>query len=345
MAEAVATPPQVELEAWRRRALALESALSDVILGQAEALRLAVIALFARGHVLLEGDVGVGKTTLLRALSRAVGGAYERLEGTVDLLPGDLVYHAWVDEGGRPRVDPGPVVRHGEALAVLFFNEINRARPQVHSLLLRVMAERSASVFQRDVSLPHVLVFADRNRLEREETFELPAALRDRFLFEILVAAPSERPLQRALMRDTRYHDADALIAAAVPQPLLDYRELESVAAAIQDAVMASDALVDYALELCAAIAAPDPTELGLEDHVGPMVRAGVSPRGMSLLLRAARVESWLQGRPSVLPSDVARVFHAAVAHRLVFTPVLELRRAELASRLTAVVLSDVSAP
>jgi len=207
------------------------------------------------------------------------------------------------------------------------------------------MAERSASAFQRDVSLPHVLVFADRNRLEREETFDLPSALRDRFLFEILVEAPTYQPLRRSLMRDTRYHDADALIADALPQPLLDYRALETMAAAIQVEVTASDTLVDYALALCAGIAQPDSVDVGLEDHAGQIVRAGVSPRGMSLLLRAARVESWLQGRPSVLPIDVARVFHAAVAHRLVFAPVLELRRAELASRLTAAVLGKVAAP
>ncbi|MFX5918453.1 MoxR family ATPase, partial [Acinetobacter baumannii] len=91
------------------------------------------VALFARGHVLLEGDVGVGKTTVLRAFARAIGGDFERVEGTVDLMPNDLVYHTYVDSEGKPRIEPGPLLRHGERLTTFFFNEINRARPQVQS--------------------------------------------------------------------------------------------------------------------------------------------------------------------------------------------------------------------
>jgi MoxR-like ATPase len=136
----MSTPEQ--LEDWRQLALRVEREVAKAVIGQTETIRLINVALFARGHVLLEGDVGVGKTTVLRAFSRAIGGEFERVEGTVDLMPGDLIYHTYVDAEGRPRIDPGPLLRHGERLVTFFFNEINRARPQVQSLLLRAMAER-----------------------------------------------------------------------------------------------------------------------------------------------------------------------------------------------------------
>jgi MoxR-like ATPase len=162
-----------QLQNWREHALRVEAEVGRAVIGQPETIRLINVALFARGHVLLEGDVGVGKTTILRAFSRAIGGGFERVEGTIDLMPGDLIYHTYVDAEGKPRIEPGPLLRHGEQLVTFFFNEINRARPQVQSLLLRAMAERSVSAFNQEHVFPHMLVFADRNRVEKEETFEL----------------------------------------------------------------------------------------------------------------------------------------------------------------------------
>src|SRR5262245_48303291 len=93
----------------RTKALELEAHVRQAVVGQDRAIRLTTLAVFARGHVLLEGDVGVGKTTLLRAFARGIGGAFERIEGTIDLMPNDLLYHTYVSEDGRPRVDPGPL--------------------------------------------------------------------------------------------------------------------------------------------------------------------------------------------------------------------------------------------
>ncbi len=330
---------------WRQRALALEREVAACVVGQERVVRLVTTAVFARGHVLLQGDVGVGKTTLLRAFAQVLGGAFARIEGTVDLMPADLVYYAYVNEQGRPAVEPGPLIRHGEDLAVLFFNEINRARPQVHALLLRVMAERTVSAFNREFRFPHLLVFADRNRVEREETFEISAAARDRFMLEIEIDAPADDAQRRSLVFDPRFHDVDRLISA-LPAALLDHRQLGEVAATIQRRVQASDALQDYALGLWRASADPARFGVRLSDvEISNLMLAGASPRGMSLLLRAARVTAWLDGRSFVTPEDLRAVFVEAISHRLCLQPVYELHRQEIAPRLMDAILAAVAAP
>jgi MoxR-like ATPase len=295
--------------------------------------------------VLLQGDVGVGKTTLLRAFARGLGGRFGRIEGTVDLMPNDLLYHAYITPEGRPAIEPGPLTREGESLAIFFFNEINRARPQVHALMLRVMAERSVSAFNREIPLPLLQVFADRNRVEREETFEIASAARDRFMMEVTIDAPSEPADRRALMFDPRFHDVDALIQA-VPEGLAPVAALPSLAAAIQQAVHASAALQDYALNLWQATA--EPARFGIQVsgiEMSELMLAGASPRGMSLLMRAARTSAWLAGRSHVQPEDLREVFAETVAHRLCLQPVHELRRPDILPPLIESLLNQVAAP
>jgi MoxR-like ATPase len=303
------------------------------------------MAVFARGHVLLQGDVGVGKTTLLRSVAHLIGGAFGRTEGTIDLMPNDLVYHTHISSEGRPQVDPGPLTQHGDELAIFFFNEINRARPQVHALLLRVMAERSLTAFNREFRFPHLLVFADRNRVEREETFEISSAARARFMMEITIDAPASDEDRRALMFDPRFHDTDALIDE-LPAGMLPYRELPAVAAAVQRGVQASEVLRDYALHLWRATAAPADYGVVLDEaDTADLMLAGASPRGMSLMLRAARTAAWLDGRSYATPEDLRSVFYETIAHRLCLQPVYELRRTEIIAALMEGIVSKVAAP
>jgi MoxR-like ATPase len=333
------------LHDWRERALALEREVGRAVIGQERVIRRVNTAVFARGHVLLQGDVGVGKTTLLRAFARVLGGAYARTEGTIDLMPNDLVYYTYISAEGRPAVERGPLIQHGEDLAIFFFNEINRARPQVHSLLLRVMAERSVSAFNREWRFPHLLVFADRNRVEREETFEIASAARDRFMMEVTIEMPESEPDRAALMFDPRYHDTDHLIDT-LADSLLEHRELNEIAAQIQRSVQTSETLQKYVLELWRATVAPAEFGVRLSGvDTAQLMLAGASPRGMSMLLRAARVTAWLAGRDYATPEDVQAVFDVSIAHRLCYQPVYEMRRHEIGAPLIAGILGSVAAP
>lgn len=333
------------LAAWRDRAILFEQEVGKAVVGLDGAIRQITIGIFSRGHIMLEGDVGVGKTTLLRAVARGLGGAYERVEGTVDLMPSDLVYHTYINEQGRPQVDPGPVLKHGEMLSVFFFNEINRARPQVHALLLRIMAERSVEAFNRDYHFPYLQIFADRNRVEREETFEIPSAARDRFMMELEIKAPESPELLKELMFNPRFHDVDRLISHVTPG-ILPYRDIADIAPVIQSFVSASEALETYALDLWTATRYPGRFGIRLDgvdmDH---LVLAGASPRGMSMLMRAARVHAWLNGRNYLLPEDIQGVFRETISHRVFLTPVYEIRRESIMSALMDQILRQVPAP
>ncbi|MDC9725758.1 MAG: MoxR family ATPase [Gammaproteobacteria bacterium] len=334
-----------QLQAARDKALALEKVVNTVVIGQQKAIRLILIALHARGHVLLEGGVGVGKTTLLRAFSKALGGAFGRIEGSVDLMPSDLLYSAWVDGEGKPVIDPGPLIAHGDDTAVFFFNEINRARPQVQSLLLRAMAERSAEAFGKEYKFPHMVVFADRNGVEKEETFELSAAARDRFLFEIGIANPEALDDRKALIFDSKFHDVDELLSG-LSDPLLDYTELNDLDKDIQHAVFVSQEIEDYIIRIWDATWKPQDFGIDIPDvFMEDLVVAGASVRGMSAMVRAAKVSAWLEGRDHVLPDDVHTVLFASLTHRVFLSPIYEGRREQIMPLFIAALRDHISAP
>lgn len=333
------------LSDWRGKALEFERQINDTVIGQSAAIRDLLLAVFARGHVLLEGQVGVGKTTLLRAMAQGLGGQYQRVEGTIDLMPSDLIYYTYLNSDGRPSVDPGPLLKQGEQLAIFFFNEINRARPQVHSLLLRVMAERSVSAFNREYRMPYVQVFADRNRVEREETFELPAAARDRFMMEIAIERPDDEAVLAELMFNPRFHDVDALVAG-VERDLIAYYQLNDLAARIQDHIFASPALRDYALALWQASHRPGDYGIRLSDvDMAQLLQAGASPRGMSHFIRAAKVRAWLENRDMLLPEDMQAVFKVTLGHRIFLNPIYAYRKEQLLPALLDGILTGIAAP
>lgn len=337
--------PAHKLAEWRQRALAFESEIQKAIIGQARVVRLIAIAIFARGHVMIEGDVGVGKTTLLRAVSRALGGDFARIEGTVDLMPSDILYHTYLGDDGRPRVEPSELLRLAGTLPVFFFNEINRARPQVHSLLLRLMAERSVTAFNSTHEFPYLQVFADRNMVEREETFELPAAARDRFFMEITMNAPTDPEDRRRLIFNPAFQDVDALLDV-VQSGAVDFREIGGVSRMIQETVKASRTLEDYVLALWRGLTEPSAVGVSLPDiDVSTLVKGGASPRGLAALTRAARVRAWIEGRDYLTPDDVRDVFLEVMAHRIFVDPVYALRGDEPVRQLCRAVFDATPVP
>jgi MoxR-like ATPase len=334
-----------KLAAWRERALMFETEIQKAVVGQQRAVRLVTICIFSRGHVLIEGDVGVGKTTLLRSVARALGGHFVRVEGAVDMMPSDVLYHTYLAADGRPRVEASELLRQADTLSVFFFNEINRARPQVHSLLLRMMAERSVRAFDRIYDFPHLQVFADRNVIEREETFELPAAARDRFFMEIPMSAPQDEETRRRLVFDPAFHDVDRLIQNVEPKSF-DYRETTVVADIIQNFVRASDTLEKYVLALWRALLDPAAAGVSLPDlDIENLVKGGASPRGLAFLARAARVRAWLEGRDYLAPDDIRDVFVEVMAHRIFVDPIHALRGDEPVKRLCRAVFDAIPVP
>jgi MoxR-like ATPase len=207
------------------------------------------------------------------------------------------------------------------------------------------MAERSITAFNAEHTFPHVLVFADRNRIEREETFELPAAARDRFLMQIAIAAPADDASRRQLLFETRFHDVDALIES-LQNAVVDYRELNALAKAIQTTVVVSPSIERYPLDLWKAVRDPASADIRVPGaDVSRLVAGGASPRGMSYLIRAARVAAWLAGREMVVPEDIRGIFHECMAHRIFLAPVYELRRDELVGALIDDIFAKVPAP
>jgi MoxR-like ATPase len=279
--------------------------VEQVVHGKPDVIRLAVTALFAEGHLLIEDVPGLAKTSIARALARAVGGVAQRVQFTPDLLPGDITGVQVFDQRTAEfRFHHGPVFAN-----VVLADEVNRGTPKTQSALLEAMAERSVTVDGTTHELPRpFLVVATQNPMEFDGTYRLPEAQLDRFLMRIRVGYPDHDAEVLAIQGDTAGYAIDDLAA------VLDPAGLRDVIAEVRQ-LHVDRAVASYAVRLADAT----------RHH--PDVRYGASPRGSIALVRAARGWAATDGRGYVTPDDIKALADAVLAHRVVLTPEAELER------------------
>ena len=281
----------------------LSRELGQVVIGASAAVRQLVIALIARGHVLVQGVPGLGKTLLAKALARALGGEFKRIQGTADLMPSDITGVHVFDEAQRTFVfRPGPLFAD-----VVLVDEINRAGPKTQSALLEAMEERQVSVERAAWQLPEdFLVIATQNPREFEVTYPLPESQLDRFMLRIDMDYPAREAEADIL---TRYGGVTAAAQAALGAVTVLERRLLGEARAEADRIRVAEGLLAYVLDLARAS----------REH--PRLTLGVSTRGALALVKAARITAGLRGGEFVTPDDVKDAAPGVLAHRLVLTP------------------------
>jgi MoxR-like ATPase len=279
--------------------------IKRVIVGQDRLVERMLVALLARGHVLLEGVPGVAKTLAVETLARAVGGTFARLQFTPDLVPADII-GTRIYKAGQDTFDTelGPVFAN-----FVLTDEINRAPAKVQSALLEVMAERQVSIGGVTHPLPDpFLVLATQNPIESEGVYPLPEAQRDRFLMKVLVDYPTSEEEREIVYR----MGAEPPVAETVLNPG-ELVRLQQTATS----VFVHHALVDYVVRL--VVATRTPREHGMED-VATWVSYGASPRASLGLIAASRALALVRGRDYVLPQDVLDVTADVLRHRLVLS-------------------------
>jgi MoxR-like ATPase len=277
--------------------------LGRVVVGADASIRALVIALVARGHVLVQGVPGLGKTLLAKTLARALGGEFKRIQGTSDLMPSDIIGIHVFDESRRDFVfRPGPLFAD-----VVLVDEINRAGPKTQSALLEAMEERQVSVERSAWALPpDFLVLATQNPREFEGTYPLPESQLDRFMLRIDVNYPGRAAESEVLVRYGGVMAATPVTAGSIEalQPsLLGKARLEA------EQIHVSVGLLGYVLDIAVAS----------REH--PRLSLGLSTRGALALVKAARITAGLRGGDFVTPDDVKEAAPWVIAHRLVLTP------------------------
>jgi len=302
----------------------LESALAAVIRGKTEVVRLSLVCLLARGHLLIEDVPGVGKTTLAQALARSVSGRFHRLQFTSDMLPSDVlgvtIYNV---QSEAFEFKPGPIFTN-----FLLADEINRTTPKTQSALLEAMNECQVTIDGRSHILPRpFMVIATQNPLEHHGTYPLPESQLDRFLMRLRMGYPDSAS-EREIVR----HSA-AIAPAAVPHTLIaeDVLHLQDRIASIT----VEDSLVDYMLAI-----------VDRSRHHESLA-LGVSPRGSQALYRAVQALALLEGRDYAIPDDVKRLAIPLFAHRVVINTrtTLVQRGADMGERIISEILSQVEVP
>ena len=269
--------------------------IGRVLLGKDRQIRLALCALFSRGHLLIEDMPGMGKTTLSHALARVLGLEFARVQFTSDMLPGDILGVSVYDQRAQAfNFHPGPVFTE-----VLLADEINRSTPKTQSALLEAMAERQVTIEGETRALPpDFFVIATQNPVTQAGTFPLPESQLDRFLMRIEIGYP-DRAAERAMLAGGAGTPPIEALESALSREQL--RRIQHEAQQVGTA----DMLLDYVQRLIEYT------------RSAPEFAHGLSPRGALALVNSARTWAYMEGRVHVVPEDVQAVLPAVVAHRL----------------------------
>ncbi len=279
--------------------------MKRMIVGQDHLLERLLVALLARGHVLLEGVPGLAKTLTVKSLAQVVGGTFGRVQFTPDLVPADLTgTRIYNGRTGEFITEPGPVF-----VNLLLADEINRAPAKVQSALLEVMQERQVTIGKQTLAVPNpFLVLATQNPIESDGTYPLPEAQLDRFMFKVIVDYPSYADEVVVIERVTGA--AIHLKTLMTPEQLVEVQQ-------IVDGIYVDPRIMAYAATLVMATRKPD--EHGLPQWAGA-IQFGGSPRASINLILGARALAYVRGRQYVLPKDVTDVTHDVLRHRLVLS-------------------------
>ena len=279
----------------------LEFNVARALVGKPEVVRLAVIGLLARGHLLIEDVPGVGKTTLAHALAKSLGVSFQRIQFTSDLLPSDILGVSIFDgKTGEFVFKPGPLFSN-----IVLADEINRTTPKTQSSLLEAMNEYQVSLDHHTYPLPRpFMVLATQNPLEYQGTHPLPESQLDRFLLKIRIGYP-DRNDEKEILKGT------GVTALEQIEPVLSAEEVTDLQAATEK-VRVEESLLDYVMAIVGAT------------RRSPLLALGVSPRGALALLRASQARALVDGREYVVPDDIKRLAVPALAHRVLVRARLE---------------------
>lgn len=296
--------------------------IEKVLIGKRSVIEMMVAAVLANGHVLLEDVPGVGKTMLVRALAKSVGGEFKRIQFTPDLLPTDVTGVAIFNQKSLEfEFRQGPLFAN-----VILADEINRTSPKTQSSLLEAMEERSVTVDGVTYRLPEpFFVMATQNPLEYEGTFPLPEAQLDRFLMQLRLGYPSVDEEMRMLSRFSAANPLEQL------EPVMTAEELGQLQQQAS-AVKISEGIKEYIVRLCHRT----------RDH--HHIYLGVSPRGSLALYRAAQALAFVRGREYVIPDDVKELVPLIFTHRMMVRPEARLEGSTVERILTAI-LSETRVP
>jgi MoxR-like ATPase len=268
-----------------------------------------LVCLLSGGHVLLEGVPGLGKTTLLRTLARALQLKYSRIQFTPDLMPADIVGSMMIETGDRGakslRFQPGPIFSN-----LVLADEINRATPKTQSALLEAMQEQTVTSGNTTHELDKpFLVMATQNPIEMEGTYPLPEAQLDRFLMKILVTYPTREELGRIVERTIQREEVHV-------DPVMDRDAILQVRSVCRQVLVAPH-VQEFAIQL---VMSTQPEQKEAHDLAKRYVRYGSSPRGGQAMLLGAKIRALLEGRYAVAIDDIRRVAVPAMRHRLILS-------------------------